>query len=127
MPTRFETVDEYVASLPESARAVVEDVRRTIREAAPGTEETISYGMPAVTLNGKYIVYFGAWRKHIGLYPVPDGDPQLEADLAPYRAGKGTLRFPLKQPMPHDLIERVIAVLLRKRTAFAYLLTGADH
>lgn len=120
MATRFETVDEYVASLPAHVRSIVEQLRQTIRDAAPGTAETITYQMPAVTLNGKYIVYFGAWRKHIGLYPVPDGGADLEADLAPYRAAKGTLRFPLNEPIPHDLIERVVAALLRKRSAFAY-------
>lgn len=120
MAQRFETVDEYIASLPAPVRPIVEQLRRTIREAAPATEETISYQMPAVTLHGKYVVYFGAWRKHIGLYPVPDGDADLEADLAPYRAAKGTLRFALSDPIPFDLIERVVEALLRKRSAFAY-------
>lgn len=120
MPTRFESVDEYVASLPDAVQTVMEQLRRIIREAVPGSEETISYQMPAVTLNGKYVVYFGAWRKHIGMYPVPDGDAQLEADLAPYRAARGTLRFPLNQSVPYDLIERVVTVLLRRRHAFAY-------
>ena len=120
MPTRFETVDDYVASLPGDVQTIVEKIRATIRDAAPGTDETISYQMPAVTLNGKYVVYFGAWRKHIGLYPVPDADAELEADLAPYRAAKGTLRFPLNQPIPYDVIARVVAALLRKRSAFAF-------
>ena len=120
MTTRFETVDDYVASLPRHVQAIVEDLRATIRDAAPGTEETISYQMPAVTLRGKYVVYFGAWRKHIGLYPVPDSDAELEADLAPYRGAKGTLRFPLDQPIPYDLIARVVAALMRKRSAFAF-------
>jgi len=120
MAQRFETVDDYVASLPTDVQTVVDRLRHTIREAAPGIEETISYQMPAIMLNGKYVVYFGAWRRHIGLYPVPDGDAELEAVLAPYRAAKGTLRFPLNEPIPFDLIERVMEALLRKRSAFAY-------
>jgi uncharacterized protein YdhG (YjbR/CyaY superfamily) len=115
MANHFETIDDYIASYPPDVQGILEGVRRAIRKAAPGTEETISYQMPTFTLNGKYLVYFGAWKHHIGLYPIPAVDEGLEKELSQYRADKGTLRFPLREPVPHELIERLVALLMRKR------------
>ena len=114
MANRFGTIDDYIASFPTDVQVILEGVRRAIRRAAPGSEETISYQMPTFTLNGKYLVYFGAWKHHIGLYPIPAVDEALEKDLSQYRAAKGTLRFPLRKPVPYELVERVVAVLIRK-------------
>jgi uncharacterized protein YdhG (YjbR/CyaY superfamily) len=111
------TVDEYVASFPPETRTVLEKVRRTMRSAAPGTEETISYGIPTFTLNGRYVIYFAGWKRHISIYPIPQGDEALRQDLAPYVAAKGTLRFPLDKPIPYDLIERLTAAAIRARVA----------
>jgi len=116
MADKFETIDDYIASFPTDVRAKLEDVRQAIRRAAPGTEETISYQMPTFTLDGKYLVYFGGWKHHIGLYSIPGVDEALEKELSRYRAGKDTLRLPLREPVPIELIERVVAaVLLKKR------------
>ncbi len=70
-----------------------------------------------MTLDGKYLVHFAAWKYHIAVYPVPAADPGLEQEIAPYRAGKGTLRFPLRRPVPYDLIERLAALLVQQRVA----------
>jgi uncharacterized protein YdhG (YjbR/CyaY superfamily) len=111
---QFETIDDYIASFPTDVRAILEAVRGAIRKAAPGAEETISYQLPTFTLNGKYLVYFGAWKHHIGLYPILAVDEALEKELSQYRAGKGTLRFPLRKPVPYELIERLVELLMRK-------------
>ena len=80
----------------------------TIRKAAPDAEETISYQIPTFTLRGKYLVYFAAYKKHIGLYPAPTGIAEFEEELSVYGAGKGTLRFPFDKPIPFDLITKIV-------------------
>ena len=77
--------------------------------------ETISYQIATFTLNGSAFVYFAGWKHHVAVYPIPSGDEAFERELAPYRAAKGTLKFPLKQPIPFDLIERVAALLAAQR------------
>jgi uncharacterized protein YdhG (YjbR/CyaY superfamily) len=113
---KFPTVDDYISSFPEDVQTVLEEVRRTIHNAAPGAGETISYQIPTITLDGKYLVYFAGWKHHISLYPLPDVGEALEQELAPYRAGKGTVRFPLRKPIPHDLIKKLVALLVQQRT-----------
>lgn len=114
---KFSSVDDYVASFPPETRAVLEKVRSTMRSAAPGTEERISYDIPTFTMNGKYVIYFAGWKRHISIYPIPRGDEALQRDLAPYVAAKGTLRFPLDKPIPYDLIERLTAAAIQARAA----------
>jgi uncharacterized protein YdhG (YjbR/CyaY superfamily) len=84
-------------------------------KAAPGAEETISYKIPAFTLDGEALVYFAGWKHHVSLYPVPKGDAAFRRRIDPYRAGKGTLKFPLKQPLPLDLIASVVKQLIAER------------
>lgn len=108
-------MDEYLASFPEEVRTILEKVRQTIRQAAPEAEETISYGMPTLTLNGRQLVYFAAWKRHLSLYPVPAGDEAFEQELAPYRAARGTVRFPYGRPVPYGLIERMVRLLVQQR------------
>lgn len=117
MAPKFETVDEYIASFPPDVRERLEAVRAAMRRAAPGTQEAISYGIPTFKLDGRYVVYFAGWKDHISVYPVPDGDAELDRELAPYRAAKGTLKFPLRDAVPYDLIERVAALLMARRRA----------
>jgi uncharacterized protein YdhG (YjbR/CyaY superfamily) len=116
MPASHPSVDAYVDALPDAVRPVFEQVRRAVREALPGAGETISYQMPTFTLGGRSVVHVAAWKHHLAVYPVPAGDPAFERELAPYRAAEGTLRFPLKQPIPVDLIARVAALLAEQRT-----------
>jgi len=109
------TVEEYIGSFPDDVQAVLREVRSRILSVVPQAGQTISYQIPAMTLNGKSLVHFAAWKNHISLYPVPAADPAFAAELAPYLAGKGTLRFPLREPIPGGLIERVVTLLAQQR------------
>jgi uncharacterized protein YdhG (YjbR/CyaY superfamily) len=109
------SMDEYVASFPPDIQAVLKRIRSTIRNAAPEAEEIISYRMPAFRLNG-ILVYFAAFKKHIGLYPPIRGDAKLEKAIAPYAGEKGNLRFPLDQPIPYDLIERIVKFRVKRNS-----------
>jgi uncharacterized protein YdhG (YjbR/CyaY superfamily) len=115
MAGQWRTVEEYIGSFPDDVQAVLREVRRRILSVVPEAGETISYQIPAMTLNGKSLVHFAAWQHHISLYPVPDADPAFAAELAPYLAGKGTLRFPLHEPIPGGLIERLVTLLAEQR------------
>ena len=117
MATSFASIDDYIWSFPQDVRPILEQVRLIIRAAAPGVAETISYNMPTMTLDGRYLVYFAGWKHHISVYPLPEGDASLDEEMAPYVAGKGTLKFPLSEPIPYELVERVAARLLEERIA----------
>ena len=108
------TIDAYIAAFPPDVQAILGQIRMTIRETVPQAEETISYQMPTFTLNGHYLVYFAAYKQHIGLYPAPLGVEEFQEALAVYGAGKGTLKFPLNQPMPFELIRRFVAFRARE-------------
>lgn len=111
---RYETVDEYVADLPHNVQVVLEDLRKSIRALLPDATETISYQIPAFKLNGKYVVYFAGYKSHVSLYPIPPGDESFEAEIAPYKRGKGTIGFPLDQPIPYNLVSNVVGLLLKQ-------------
>jgi uncharacterized protein YdhG (YjbR/CyaY superfamily) len=98
---------------------ILEKIRATIREAAPQAKETISYGIPTFTLNGRYFVYFAGYKKHISLYPAPRGDVKFKDELSAYKGGKGTLQFPLDQPIPYDLIRRIVDFRIQESLAKA--------
>lgn len=100
----FETVDEYVATLAEPARASVARVREIAREVMPDGVEAISYQIPTIKRHGHNVVHFAAWAQHFSVYPIPEAEPDFIAALAPYAAGKGTLRFNYTDPLPVDLI-----------------------
>lgn len=114
MASTYATVDEYIASLPGDVRVVLEEIRRTIHAALPDAGERISYQIPTITLGGKNIIHFAAWKSHISVYPVPAGDEDFERQLAPYQAGKGTLKFPLGEPVPYSLIGEVATRLAER-------------
>ncbi len=113
----FETIDDYIASFPESTRPALEAVRRAIHQAVPGGDEAISYGIPVIGRDGRNLVWFAGWKRYLSLYPIPSGDAALTAELASYVAGKGTLRFMLAKPLPLELIGRVAAALALERPA----------
>jgi len=115
MAAQFATVEEYIGSFPAAVQDILREVRRTIQGAVPGAGERISYGIAAFTLDGRDLVYFAAWKKHISVYPVPGEDADLARELTPYLAAKGTLKFPLGQPVPYPLIGRVAVVLAQQR------------
>ncbi len=104
----FKTIDEYIRTFLKDVQTILEKMRKTIREAAPGAVETISYQMPTFKLNGKGLVYFAAFKNHIGFYPIPSGVEAFEKELSPYKQGKGSVQFPIDQPVPYDLVRRVV-------------------
>ena len=99
-------VDEYIAGFPPEVQAILRRVRQVVRDAAPQAKEVISYGVPALKQNG-VLVYFAAFRSHIGFYPPVNGDARILKAVAPYAGEKGNLRFPFDKPIPYDLIARV--------------------
>jgi uncharacterized protein YdhG (YjbR/CyaY superfamily) len=104
----FKSVDEYIARHPDEVQAILQRVRSTIRKAVPGAQEGISYQIPTYKLHGGYVVYFAGWKQHYSIYPAPARlVAALKADLAPYKLSKGTIRFPLSQPVPAKLIARI--------------------
>jgi uncharacterized protein YdhG (YjbR/CyaY superfamily) len=108
-------IDGYISQFSPDVRAVLRDVREAIRRAAPEAEETISYQMPAFRQHG-ILVYFAAWKTHIGLYPPISGDKAVEKAVARYAGPKGNLQFPLDEPMPLDLIERIVKLRVKQDT-----------
>lgn len=106
-------IDAYIAQFPRDVQAILQEVRRTIRAAAPEAQEVISYSMPAFRQHG-ILVYFAAWKKHVGLYPPIRGDAALERAAAKYAGPKGNLQFPLDEPMPHGLIARIVKLRVRQ-------------
>jgi uncharacterized protein YdhG (YjbR/CyaY superfamily) len=114
---RVRTIDEYIAACPEEVRPVMEEIRRRAHDVVPGAGETIRYAMPTITLDGTSLVHFAAWKRHVSLYPAPEpsDDAVFEEALAPHRGDKGTLRFPLAQPLPGDLVGEVVRRLARTR------------
>jgi len=101
------TVDRYIAAFPAGVREMLQQVRDTIRRAAPGSEETIKYGIPTYVLRGN-LVHFGAFQHHIGFYPTPSGIEAFRRELEGYQVARGSVRFPMDDPLPLDLIERIV-------------------
>lgn len=101
-------IDAYIAGFPPASRDALERVRALVREAAPEATETISYGIPTFDLAGMHLVHFAGWKRHVGLYPTPGGMAEFETELAPYRRGRGSARFPLDEPLPAALIQRIV-------------------
>jgi uncharacterized protein YdhG (YjbR/CyaY superfamily) len=123
MKTLFNTVDAYIDSFPQEVQEKLRLMRRTIRQAAPDAEESISYGMPAYRLHGKPLVYFAAYAKHIGFYATPSGHQAFAEELSKYKQGKGSVQFPLDRPLPLDLVEQIT----RFRVMDSLPVTGPPH
>jgi len=100
-------IDEYIAGFPEDIQMILEEVRATIKKAAPDAKETISYQMPTFTLNGN-LVHFAAFKNHIGFYPIPTGIEAFKKELSVYKMGKGSVQFPIDKPLPLNLISRIV-------------------
>jgi uncharacterized protein YdhG (YjbR/CyaY superfamily) len=106
-PALPKDIDDYIARFPRDVQETLQQVRRTIRKAAPDAEETIKYQIPTFTLHGN-LVHFAAYEKHIGVYPAPRGNPKFKDILSGYEGGKGTVRFPLDKPIPLDVIGKIV-------------------
>jgi uncharacterized protein YdhG (YjbR/CyaY superfamily) len=114
---KTKTIDDYMAPFPEEVRGRLQLIRMKVRELAPGAKETISYGIPTFKLNDTYLVYFGGWKDYISMYPLPEGNPEFDAAIEPYKAAKATVRFPHKQPLPLPLIETIVRLSLAENAA----------
>lgn len=117
-PTKPKDIDSYIAQFPADVQTILEQVRATIRDAAPAAKETISYQMPAFKQHG-ILIYFAARKRHLGLYPPVSGDKSLEKAVARYAGPKGNLQLPLDQPIPYDSIERIVALRVKQDAARA--------
>ena len=109
-------VPEYIAEFPLEVQVILKELRTTIRNAAPDAEEAIKYGMPTMVLNGNMLSY-AAYREHVAIYPAPAGNTAFQRALAPYRSGKQTVRFPLDQPIPYDLITKLLEFRVKEYLA----------
>jgi uncharacterized protein YdhG (YjbR/CyaY superfamily) len=116
--TKPTDINDYISKFPPDVQVILEKVRETIRRAAPEAKETISYMMPAFRQHG-ILVYFAAWEKHIGMYPPISGDKTLEKAIARYAGPKGNLQFPLDEPIPYDLIEKLVKLRVKQDSAKA--------
>lgn len=104
---RYASIDEYIAQFPEDLQIKLNELRAVIKAAAPEAKERISYQMPTFTLNGN-LVHFAAFKNHIGFYPAPSGIQAFEEELSRYAGAKGSIRFPINEPLPLDLIRRIV-------------------
>ena len=102
------TIDDHIASCPPEVRPKLEKLRRAIRSAAPAAEEAVAYRMPAFKLNGRPLVYFAAFKDHIGFFPTPSPIPVFKKELAEYKTSKGTIQFPLDRPIPFGLVREIV-------------------
>jgi len=105
-------IDEYIAGYPRKVQAILRKIRVTIKKAAPGAQETISYQIPTFKLNGT-LISFAAYSQHIGLYPAPAGSERFNRELSAYRTSKSTVRFPLDQPIPYDLVTQIVKLRVK--------------
>ena len=112
-----ESIDDYIATFPTDVQSPLQQVRRAIAKAAPGAEEAISYRIPTFKVNGRYLIYFAGYKNHIGLYPVHADGAEFTPAMARYASGKATLKFPLDEPLPLDLIAQVVKAKLRLASA----------
>ncbi len=111
---KFTTMDGYIASFPKDIQGILEKIRQTIRKAAPGAVEAISYQIPTFKLNGKNLVHFAAWKDHVGFYATPSGNAAFKKELSQYRVAKGSIRFPLDEPTPYDLVTKMVLFRMKE-------------
>jgi uncharacterized protein YdhG (YjbR/CyaY superfamily) len=110
-------VDRYIGTFPPEVRDILEKVRAVIRQKAPEADEAMGYGVPAYKVKGRPLVYFAAFRKHIGFYATPTGHEQFSAELSDYKQGKGSVQFPYSKPIPYELIGRIVEYRLSEESS----------
>ena len=113
---QFKTIDEYINTFPEDVRHILNELRQTIKEVAPEAEETINYQIPTFTLNGN-LVHFAAFPNHIGFYPTPSGMEAFKEELSVYKGAKGSVQFPIDEPLPLPLIRRIVEYRVKENLA----------
>jgi len=117
MKLPFQNTDEYIKSFPKEIQALLKQMRSLIKENAPDAIESISYGMPAYKLNGKPFIYFAGYKNHIGFYATPTGHQAFAKELSVYKQGKGSVQFPVDQPLPASLIKRIVLFRVKENKA----------
>lgn len=117
MRSTAQSIDAYIAEFPAETQAVLQEMRTIIRETAPEATETMSYAIPTFDLNGRHLVHFAGYRSHIGFYPTSSGISAFLEELTPYKCAKGTVQFPLSEPLPTDLIRRMVAFRVEAENA----------
>lgn len=115
MAASGDSIDDYINTFPEDVQSVLQQMRSVLTDAVPNSTEAISYGVPTLRVNGKNVVHFAGWKHHVSTYPVPAVNATLEKKISRYRGGKGTLKFPLSEPIPYDLIGEIGSLLLAQR------------
>ncbi len=108
------TIDAYIAGFPPEVQERLECLRKVIQEAAPDAEESIRYQMPTFRLAGKNLVFFAAFQHHIGFYPIPSGITAFKKELSIYKQGKGSVQFPLDEPLPYELVKKIVAFRVKE-------------
>jgi uncharacterized protein YdhG (YjbR/CyaY superfamily) len=115
--TKPKDIDEYITRFPKETQDILKQIRTTIKNIIPGAEETISYGIPTFRLNGRYLIYFAGFKKHIGLYPVPGGSKVFDKLFSAYKtSGKGTIQFALDKPIPYGLIAKIVTYRVKENS-----------
>lgn len=114
MMQKYKTIDEYIAQFPPEVQQKLQEMRAVIKEAAPEATEAIAYQMPTFKLDGKNLVHFAAFKGHIGFFPTPSGIEAFGKELEPFRTGKGTIRFGLQEPIPFDLVKKVVLARVKE-------------
>lgn len=109
-----QTIDEYIKTFPVDIQKILQEIRKIIRKAAPEAVEGMSYQMPGFKLNKKPLVYFAAWKTHIGFYATPSGNAAFKKELSKYKGAKGSVQFPLGEPIPYDLIEKIVVFRVKE-------------
>ena len=111
------SIDEYIAGFPAQTQKVLAEMRALIKASAPDATETISYAIPTFDLNGRHLVHFAGYARHVGFYPIPTGLDAFRDELKPYKQGRGSVQFPLGKPLPVDLIRRIVEFRVRENKA----------
>jgi len=109
------SIDEYISAFPAATQEILQELRRRVLAALPDAQERISYQIPTFAVDGQYVIYMAGWKHHVSVYPVPRGDDALDADLAPYLSGQSTIKLPLREAVPWDLVDRAIAAQVAAR------------
>jgi uncharacterized protein YdhG (YjbR/CyaY superfamily) len=112
--SKFHTINEYIKTFPEDVQIILEKISQTVREAAPDSTEAISYGIPTFKLNNIPLVYFAAWKNHIGFYPMLSPAKAFKRELSVYKQGKGSIQFPLDKPIPYRLVNKIVKFRARE-------------
>lgn len=117
MSQGFESIDQYISTFPPKVQEILQAMRSTIASTLPEATEAISYQIPTFRINGKNVIHFAGWKHHVSAYPVAEGDDEYQVKIAPYVSGRGTLKFPLSEPIPYELIGQTAQLLAAARTA----------